>query len=204
MSRFVVLRNYLTGEYVMIDTWQRRFENMCKRLRHWQIIANDIYPDCEMRHVTLTYDLNGNILERPRSWQPNDVNDFLRKMRGQYYGYAWVMELHKSGNPHYHVNFVTDRELRVKWENGISHVSQSQSIKVDYLVEHALKPVQKDYKYFPKGARSYGLGLCGCGKAMNLHGDKNVNSDWDMVGHGGFNRANEIRISLQEDQQEVF
>lgn len=111
--------------------------------------------------VTLTY--------RPgEAWSPSHIRAYLNGTRmnverqGGRLRYVWVMELTKSGVPHYHVMFWIRASLRLPtpdrsglWPYGMSKVERARR-PVGYLIKYASKGDAETP--FPKGARIFGAG----------------------------------------------
>lgn len=102
-------------------------------------------------------------------WRPDHVTDFLRrvhmygKRRGFKLPYVWVMELHKSGVPHYHVILWVPARWRLPqsdrrgwWPHGMTNTVRVRNA-VGYVAKYASKLASKDAA-FPKGARIHGIG----------------------------------------------
>jgi hypothetical protein len=109
--------------------------------------------------VTLTY--------RPGcDWKPSDVRDYLNRVRKWcarrrwHFAYLWVMELHKSGVPHYHVliripysGTLPKSDQIGWWVNGITNTVTAKNA-IGYLAKYASKGTE--HGDFPKGARIHG------------------------------------------------
>jgi hypothetical protein len=83
-----------------------------------------------------------------------------RRIRARY---QWVLELTKSGNPHYHVLWWVPHGQRLpmpdktgSWEHGLSRIERARNA-VGYLVKYATKGTTDVYE-LPKGARLFGVG----------------------------------------------
>lgn len=112
--------------------------------------------------ITLTY--------RPGvDWSPRHVSNCLEAMsqwmrrKGIPCRYVWVMELHKSGIPHYHVAVWLPRGFRLPmfdrrgwWSHGMTNVKGVHT-PAGYLAKYLSKA--DSFAGFPKGARAYGV--CG-------------------------------------------
>ncbi|QQQ03671.1 rolling circle replication-associated protein [Lysobacter enzymogenes] len=100
-------------------------------------------------------------------WQPSQLRvmlDHYRKWAKRnkcLFSYVWVMELHQSGKPHYHVVFwVTGGKVppfpdaQGWWPYGKSNAKWAHS-PVGYIAKYASKGTTAD---LPKGSRLYGAG----------------------------------------------
>lgn len=117
------------------------------------------------------------------TWEPGHMTAYVRAVRA-YLGrlglacrYVWVMELHKSGRPHYHAVFWLPRGQRLPkpdqvgwWPYGSTKIELARS-PVGYLAKYASKGVPEmgadDHRpAIPKGARLSGNG--GLSKAARM------------------------------------
>lgn len=164
--RYVLMQNWYTDEWFWIDSFQRRYDRMKDRLQQWNHLVDDLYPQVPGWHLTLTYDRKGTEHEVGREWEPGDMRKFLANYKRKWYASAWVMEVHRSGFPHFHVCLVADKEPAVDWDWGRMVLTGPWVKGVGYLVEHACKPEQKEFYKFPPGARFFGVSCPG--KAMKI------------------------------------
>lgn len=111
--------------------------------------------------VTLTYRANVE-------WEAGQVRAFVQTVRawGLRAGYRlpimWVMELHKSGRPHYHVLVWLPRRLRLPrsdargwWPHGMTNTVRARN-GYGYLAKYASKGGGEGMAC-PKGARLFGV-----------------------------------------------
>lgn len=100
-------------------------------------------------------------------WKPSQVRDLLQRYRVWAkrnkcrFSYVWVMELHKSGVPHYHVVFWVSGgktppfpDEQGWWPHGKSNAVWATS-PVGYIAKYASKGSSADV---PGGARMWGAG----------------------------------------------
>lgn len=115
--------------------------------------------------VTLTY--------RPRvEWDAKHISVLLKhyreyfRRRKQSFNYVWVMELHASGVPHYHIVCWFPRgkgmmpplpDKQGWWPHGMTNAKWAKS-PVGYIVKYASKGESKSGLHLPKGARLWGYG----------------------------------------------
>lgn len=111
--------------------------------------------------VTLTY--------APGSkWASEHVSKYIKAVqkwairKGHKLPYAWVMELHKSGIPHYHIVWWIPRvwmmpraDKRGWWDHGCTNTIRARNA-YGYLSKYASKGDEK--AKYPKGARIHGVG----------------------------------------------
>lgn len=111
--------------------------------------------------LTLTY--------RPGcDYSPRQIVSCVKKIkqwglrRGHILPYVWVMELHQSGIPHYHLLFWLPRGLTLPkpdkqgwWTHGFSRIEWAKNA-VGYIAKYASKGDSRDQ--FPKGAHIHGCG----------------------------------------------
>jgi hypothetical protein len=171
-ARYSVLVDVGTGRPIIVDGYKKRYDLMRNRVLNW---ANVMKPEeGEERFykmISLTYDVNGTKIVA-RNWRPNDIRDFevdLREyIKNNYpaiiiYGYAWVGEVMPiSKNYHYHLVIVTSERLHFPngtiegmWGKGFIKLTAGKS--PFYLVSYTKKKDQKDYFYFPWGARGFAV-----------------------------------------------
>lgn len=154
------------GQAVRIDTAAARVFRMKKGVMTAARLVNDRLKSAPIRWVpvmvTLTY--------RPDvDWQPKHIAEFCNrvqmyaKRRGYKFPCVWVMELHKSGIPHYHVLFWVPARLRLPkadrqgwWPHGMTNIIRVKNA-VGYVAKYASKFESKDAE-FPHGARIHGIG----------------------------------------------
>lgn len=162
------------GRVVVVDQFKKRYDHMRKRIFGFsdevKYMQSSGMP-CYYKHITLTYDYFGTKGDAS-TWVPNDMRDFmvrmLRYLQKTYpaiglYGYAWAGEI-QPNSKHYHFELmlVTDHRLwlpnaRVKniWKHGYVYCEDGQSAY--YLCAYLKKQSQKNYWYFPVGARSFAV-----------------------------------------------
>lgn len=111
--------------------------------------------------LTLTY--------RPdQEYSPRQIVSCVKKIkqwglrRGHVLPYVWVMELHASGRPHYHLLFWLPRGLTMPkpdkqgwWPHGLTKIEWARNA-VGYIAKYASKGDSRDQ--FPKGAHIHGCG----------------------------------------------
>lgn len=111
--------------------------------------------------LTLTY--------RPdQDYNPRQIVSCVKKIkqwgarRGHSLPYVWVMELHASGRPHYHLLFWLPRGLTMPkpdkqgwWPHGFTKIEWARNA-VGYIAKYASKGDSQDH--FPKGAHIHGCG----------------------------------------------
>jgi hypothetical protein len=165
------LRNRSTGKVVIVDGYKKRYDLMSGRIWKWADVMKHL--DCEvyMKMISLTYDVFGTKGE-PSNWTANDIRDFEVRLRAhlkKYYtgvrllGYAWVGEV-QPGSKHYHYHLVLATDKKLHFANGvIARLWGKGFIKLTvarspfYLVSYTKKKDQKDYFYFPWGARGFAV-----------------------------------------------
>ena len=114
--------------------------------------------------VTLTY-------RQGVEWQPYHITDAVKcvkqwaKRRKIALRYVWVMELHKSGVPHYHLLLWVPRGITPPmfdkqgwWKHGMTNAKWAKKA-VGYLVKYTSKGIKgEQVGQIPKGARLHGSG----------------------------------------------
>lgn len=102
-------------------------------------------------------------------YQPRHISELLKRIReylrarGHRFRYVWVMELTKSGVPHYHVVIWLPRGLTLPkpdkrgwWPYGHTRIEWARKA-VAYVAKYASKAESSGYQ-FPEGARLHGNG----------------------------------------------
>lgn len=133
---------------------RRTLLNSCRMLKHQRHGFRD-----KWKMVTLTYGPG-------RDWKASDVRDYLHRVRkwvGRrrwHFAYLWVMELHKSGVPHYHVliripygGTLPKSDEIGWWPHGCTNTVTARNA-IGYLAKYASKGTE--HGEFPKGARIHG------------------------------------------------
>lgn len=158
--RYTVLYHKDTGEKIVVNLYHRRLKRLKNNVFAWSGVVKEFYPDELMIMMTLTY-------RKMDDWQPNDIRSYVKTLKGSLHrhwlAWAWVMELHASGQVHYHMLLVTDGkwcklpDKSGQWAHGMSTVEKARG--PFYLAEYVGKEYQKDFLKFPKDARSFGMGF---------------------------------------------
>lgn len=117
---------------------------------------------CGVAMLTLTY-------SPYEDYQPRHISDLLKhirqylKRKGFRFRYVWVMELTKSGVPHYHVVLWLPRgvtlpkpDKRGWWPYGMTRIEWAKK-PVAYVAKYASKAESSKFR-FPEGARLHGNG----------------------------------------------
>ena len=159
---------------VEIDNKASRLRRMSKSVktsaRLHQLEANSNGYRSFLAMVTLTYAPSQEHDKRDISRFLHCVRQWCRR-REVPFRYVWVMELHKSGRPHYHVLIWLPRgyhlpkpDKRGWWPKGMTKIEGAKK-PVGYLAKYASKlanAAQGDerstFKALPKGARIHGAG----------------------------------------------
>ncbi len=120
-------------------------------------------------------------------WSPLHITQTLKAVR-QYLGrrdllfrYVWVMELTKSGIPHYHVLIwlpygvtLPKPDKRGWWKHGLTRIEWARS-PIGYLVKYSSKGIDGCFS-IPAGARLHGFG--GLDKESRIHRSWCLLSAW--------------------------
>jgi hypothetical protein len=175
-ARYTVLKSSVTGKVIIIDSYKKRYDHMRERILSWANSMKDTDGEKYYRMLSLTYDVEGTKIN-PVNWKPNDIRDFELNLRNFLkdnfpdvilLGYAWVGEVMPvSKNYHYHLVMVTDRRVYLPdgvipkmWGKGFVKITEGKT--AFYLVAYTKKKNQKDYFYFPWGARGFGIWVSPC------------------------------------------
>lgn len=159
---------------IEIDKKESRLRRMSKSVktsaRLHQAEANANGHRSFLAMVTLTYAPSQDHDKRDISRFLHCVRQWCRR-REVPFRYVWVMELHKSGRPHYHVLIWLPRgyhlpkpDKRGWWPKGMSRIEGAKK-PVGYLAKYASKLASAaqgdghaEFNALPKGARIHGAG----------------------------------------------
>jgi hypothetical protein len=170
-ARYSVLFNQSTGKSIIVDGYEKRYNLMRGRILNWAKQLQKLEGEIFYKMIGLTYDTQGTKIEAV-NWTPNDIRDFEVALRAflkrRYpavliYGFAWVGEVQpNSKNYHYHLVIASSKKLHFAlgdierlWKKGFTKVTVARS--VFYLVAYTKKKDQKDYFWFPWGARGFSV-----------------------------------------------
>ena len=173
-ARYTVLWD--GAKWLIIDEYKKRYDRMHMRIVAWANTLKALNGDVYYRHITLTYDTHGTVGEAHK-WMPNDIRDFELKLRSYInknwtnviiWGMAWVGEIQSiSKNYHYELMIATSDRIYFPlgmiddlWGRGFIKISEPD--EPWYLVAYCKKKNQKDYWYFPPGARGFGVWVSPC------------------------------------------
>ena len=208
------------GRVVVVDQFKKRYDHMRKRIFAFSDLVKHMVSTgmvCYFKHITLTYDYFGTLGDAS-TWQPNDMRDFmvrlLRYLQKRYpavkiYGYAWAGEI-QPNSKHYHfeVMLVTDHRLwlpnaRVKalWKHGFVYCQDGQSAY--YLCSYLKKQSQKNFWYFPVGARSFAVvfkhDVMANGQAVYLRLRMMFLKDWQWIHLAEHSTDNVLNFATLKD-----
>jgi hypothetical protein len=110
--------------------------------------------------VTLTYKPDAVWSPGQVAWCLDNMAQWMRR-KGYPVRYVWVMELHKSGRPNYHVAVWLPRGVQLPkfdkrgwWPHGMTNVKGVHT-PAAYLAKYMSKA--DSFRGFPGGARAYGV-----------------------------------------------
>lgn len=217
-ARYHNFINQVTKKFVTVDGYQKRYERMRSRIVAWANVLKELNGEVFYRHITLTYDTLGTMIEACK-WKPNDIRDFELKLRSYIsknfagtiiWGMAWVGEIQPiSKQYHYEMMLATSKRIYFPggvidkmWGRGFIGIAEPKTPW--YLVAYCKKKNQKDYWYFPYGARGFGVWVSPCAVSgryrsiilLKFHSLK----IWQM----NYLMANSKGGDLVEDMEEVL
>lgn len=163
--------NPITKQVVTKDGYLERYNRMRTRILEWARQIQKLDEPAFYKMISLTYDVKGTVI-KATNWLPNDIRDFeveLRRYVGKNFpgiiiwGFAWVGEVQpNSKNYHYHLMVATSKKLHFPrgviekfWAKGFIKMTPAKTIF--YLVSYVKKKDQKDYFWFPFGARGFSV-----------------------------------------------
>lgn len=172
-------------EYSLIDARMARLKRMKKAVlttaRMHQDFVKKGFSQMKPALLTTTY--------RPGAdWSPKHISRLIDHMRKWYnrhtsgtFRYAWVLELQRNGNPHYHIVFWLPKGKTMPkpdkqgwWPHGFTEIKWARK-PVGYMAKYVSKGFHKDDGHpltMPAGARIYGVG--------GLTGDQRDEKAWWM------------------------
>jgi len=158
MERLTFLRGQ-GGRLARMGKGVRAFGGVCSTLHGYRAAL-----------VTLTY-------APGETWEPDQIRACMQRVgawsrrRAVPIPYLWVMELHRSGVPHYHIMFWLPKGLKLPmfdvqgwWPYGSTNVIWSTEKTGKYLAKYVSKSAdgdpndQSSVLAFPAGARLFGRG----------------------------------------------
>jgi len=162
------LINLVTGEVLEADNFTKSLGAMRRKIFGYADVTSG------RSELGNTYGLIELSYANNKEWRSNDIRDYIRSVRrivgdDMLFDYAWVLEIKPEGkNLHYHLALHMDKKAYVPtpdesgmWVRGSSNIKRGEASPY-YLVKYAGKSgPQKDRRYYPKGARKYGVWLNG-------------------------------------------
>jgi hypothetical protein len=161
--RFVGLRNFETGQVIVIDTFSVRLGRMKTRIFDWALKVDQWRQSNNSRLVliTLTYKKVGD-------YRAGHIGDYLRNLKKRLgknlLAFAWVAELQERGAVHYHLVILvtpgTDipkPDRKGYWVHGMSKIETART--AFYLATYTGKEYQKDLSKYPKSCRLYAVSI---------------------------------------------
>lgn len=162
--RFVYLYNPVLGKWLKVDTKRNRLYKLRRKIFAWANLFSGLDKTREVSYVFqgLTY--------RPgEHYKPLDISEYIARVKkvvrkNGILGYAWVGEMQKRGEPHYHVLWACEPDVYLPfpdksgiWSHGSSRVSKRDFMahRAFYICKYVSKLDQKTD--FPKGFRLYGV-----------------------------------------------
>jgi len=111
--------------------------------------------------VTLTY-------RASETYQPGHIGDYLKnlkkRLKENLYAFAWVAELQRRGEVHYHVILLVKKGSRIPkpdqrgyWTHGMSKIETARTAY--YLATYTGKEYQKNLAGYPKSCRLYAVSI---------------------------------------------
>jgi hypothetical protein len=147
----------------IVDMFAKRLWFMRARLFAWAELETEYSKKehCRQVMIRLSY--------RPsETYHPGDIRDFLKKIK-QHLGknllaFAWVAELQRRGEIHYHLLLIVRKGTRIKkpdesgmWSHGSTRIETARSLF--YICAYVGKEYQKDLAKFPRSCRLYGASV---------------------------------------------
>ena len=163
-DRYFGLRNAWTGQFFVVDTFQKHQIRLKTRIFDWIIGVEkwqNLNPGLSrVVMIRLSYRMVSD-------YRPGHIGDYLRnlkKLLGEdLIAFAWVAELQQRKALHYHVCLLVLRGTKIPmpdkkgyWTHGSSRI-QTWWDNPTYLAKYCGKENQKDYRYYPKGVRTYAV-----------------------------------------------
>ena len=116
----------------------------------WAFVTFTYRPDVlySSRHIS-------DVIVRLREWAKRKRVDVR---------YLWCLELTRKGQPHYHLMVRLPRGVMLPkpdkagwWKHGMTNIQKARNA-IGYMAKYASKCTTETMQFFPKGARSHGVG----------------------------------------------
>lgn len=164
--RYALFHDRITGKGFYIDLLKVRMDKMRSRLFAWASVCEKLSTLKGVKRcmITLTYDTAGT-LGKVGMWEAGDIRKFMTALKRraglELLAYAWVVEVQKNGNPHYHIivlyrGSVPYPDKSGMWSKGMSNILFRLQT-VYYICKYVGKEYQKDFSKLPKSARAYSV-----------------------------------------------
>ena len=154
------------GSFTIIDNAQNRLKKLNKSLEKWEEIIKIAVEFTTVRayQVGLNY-------KPGKTWKQRDITDYIEKVKNyvgseNFVSYAWVAEMQKRLEVHYHAEIITTKTCRKvpmpdkkgHWKSGGSNRDEVSCVSINYLTSDYMK--KKEQKsHYPKGIRIYSVWL---------------------------------------------
>lgn len=160
--RYALLRNKVEGGYTILDTFEKRYQLLRRRVSEWAGVMEKLRVEVEgsrLIMITLT-------IAKIEDYSPGMIRDYVKSLKYRLgkdlYGFAWVAEIQARGAIHYHFMVMVPKYTRVPmpdksgmWEWGSSKVEKAKTAY--YLCVYIGKERQKDLSRYPKSCRTYAV-----------------------------------------------
>jgi hypothetical protein len=166
INKVLFVRN--DGSYTMIDNAVNRINRLNKRLRKWEEVVKKYAEIAEIRAYKI-----GLSYKPSKSWKEKDITEYIKNVK-DYLGvdnliaYAWVAEMQRRGEVHYHLEMITNvkgkkipmPDKKGHWRNGSSNREEIAYVEVGYLSSDYMRKKEQKSNY-PKGIRIHNTWLNG-------------------------------------------
>lgn len=150
---------------IEIDPAESRLKRMRRSvLTSSRLLRDEVRPGFrpgKWAMLTLTYRPDSEWDRRHVSQLLHSIRQYLKR-KGHQLRYVWVMELHKSGKPHYHIGLCLPRGITLPmpdkrgwWGHGSTRIEWAKHV-IGYMAKYLSKGSAEDR--LPKGARISGTG----------------------------------------------
>jgi hypothetical protein len=163
--RYAVLKSILTGEYKVVDLFEKRLVTMRMRIYAWSRIMTVYCAEKNLDKIMV-----GFTYAPGKEYSPGHMRDYLKKIKQMLgkdlIGFAWVCEVQKRGAMHYHLMLCVTKGTRIPmpdktgmWGFGSTSVAKARSFY--YICSYIGKEYQKDLSRYPRSCRLYGASIRG-------------------------------------------
>jgi len=160
--RYVLLKDTQIVRYSVIDTFEKRYQNMRAKISEFARIMDMLSKEIvgsRLIMITLT-------IAKIEDYNAGMIRDYIKNLKQRLgknlFGFAWVAEIQRRGAVHYHLEIMVPKNIRVPmpdksgmWPWGSSKTEKARTAY--YLCTYIGKESQKDLSRYPKSCRTFAV-----------------------------------------------